>query len=144
MGSYHYLCGRQKLIATQFWAAHTGRGNIKGRTTFALRGHCEFTGIGQLGVLGRIQNLQADDIAVGIVIKNHSWTILVAFNNSALTEDNPQDIDFCIVIYFHFDSSQHLETLLVWYAVTTTLDFFEPFTIIRNKVTSPCSLLKRD
>ena len=61
----------------------------------------ELAGMRQFGVSGGIQNLHANDIARGVVVENNIRTGLIAFSNLPITEQNPQDINFSVVINLH-------------------------------------------
>ena len=78
-----------------------------------------FHGPGILDPPGRVENLDADDRAVLIVVENHAGLVLVALRDRGVVEDHLKYVYLGVVRYFH-SFLQYLATLLVRYAVTTS------------------------
>src|SRR5450759_1541675 len=68
---------------------------------------------------GRIQNLEADDIAVLVVVQDHAGLILVALLNRRVAQHDAEHVYFRIVLDFH-SGLQYFAILLVRYTVTTS------------------------
>src|SRR6266567_3547860 len=51
--------------------------------------------------LGGVQDLEADDIAVLVVVKNHSGLIFVAFLDGGIAQQDAERVDLGIVSYLH-------------------------------------------
>src|SRR5260221_8252491 len=68
--------------------------------------------------LGSIQNLQAHNVAVFVIVENHTGLVFVAFFNPCVAEENTQDIYLRVISDFHV-TLQYMLILLVRYTVTT-------------------------
>src|SRR5438477_10815556 len=56
---------------------------------------------GIVHALRRIEDLQADDVPVLVVIENDARLVLVALVDWRLAEEDPQSVGFRVVRYFH-------------------------------------------
>src|SRR5579875_548165 len=93
--------------------------------------------------LGSVEDLQGDQVALGIVVEDDARPLLLALRNGGVVaEDDAQRVRARVVDDSHASGTQYLAILLVRYTVTTSAGWRSTSTPTRIRYTLPSSSVR--